>query len=234
MENQKKLTQSEKIMNQIADQIVSGELKPGEKLPNERSLAMHLGVSRGQVREALRALSLVGLVVIKPNDGTFVSEAEQPVPENSISWIFQRELHDQEELYHARKLIETDVVKLAFNHATKENLENLEQITQKMEDAASENKTVAEYNELLEEFDSFMGKICGSKIMEKLMQTIILIRRESALNILRVPGAIENSIHYRQKIEQAFIERDRKKLTYSLNEFYSKSKQYIDKMTKEK
>ena len=64
-------------MNQIADKIVSGELKPGEKLPNERSLAMHLGVSRGQVREALRALSLVGLVVIKPNDGTFVSEAEQ-------------------------------------------------------------------------------------------------------------------------------------------------------------
>ncbi len=143
---------------------------------------MHLGVSRGQVREALRALSLVGLVVIKPNDGTFVSEAEQPVPENSISWIFQRELHNQEELYHARKLIETDVVKLAFNHATKENLEKLEQITQKMEAAASENRTVAEYNNLLEEFDSFMGKICGSKIMEKLMQTIILIRRESALN----------------------------------------------------
>ncbi|MBO0451448.1 FadR/GntR family transcriptional regulator [Candidatus Enterococcus murrayae] len=234
MEKQKKMTQSEKIMNQIADRIVSGELKPGEKLPNERSLSLQLGVTRGQVREALRALSLVGLVVIKPSDGTFVSDAEQPVPENSLSWIFQRELHDQEELYHARKLIETDVVKLAFTHATKENLEKLESITQKMVDAASENKTVAEYNELLEEFDSFMGRICGSRIMEKLMQTIILIRRESALNILEVPGAIENSIHYRQKIERAFVERDRKKLTYSLNEFYSKSKQYVDKMTKEK
>lgn len=226
------MTQSERIMNQIADQIISGELQPGEKLPNERSLSLQLGVTRGQVREALRALSLVGLVVIKPSDGTFVSETEQPLPANSISWIFQREVHNQEELYHARKLIESDVVKLAFDHATKEDLDKLEVITQQLVDAASEKKTVAEYNELLEEFDSFMGKICGSKIMEKLMETIILIKRESDLNILQVPGAIENSIHYRQKIEKAFVERNRKKLIYSLNEFYSKSKQYIDKMTK--
>lgn len=227
------MTQSERIMNQIADQIISGELQPGEKLPNERSLSLQLGVTRGQVREALRALSLVGLVVIKPSDGTFVSEAEHPLPENSISWIFQREVHNPEELYHARKLIESDVVKLAFDHATKEDLDKLEVITQQLVDAASEKKTVAEYNELLEEFDSYMGKICGSKIMEKLMETIILIKRESDLNILQVPGAIENSIHYRQKIEKAFVERNRKKLIYSLNEFYSRSKQYLDKMTKE-
>ncbi|MFV0381614.1 MAG: FadR/GntR family transcriptional regulator [Breznakia sp.] len=229
---EKKITQSEKIMHQFANKIISKEWEEGKRLPSERSLAIELGTTRGQVREALRALSLIGLVTIRPSDGTFVSTKEQPIPENSISWIFQRELHNRDDLYHARKLIEADVLKLAFENVTKKDLEQLEMITQNMMAITTDTTSVEEYNTSIETFDLFMGNICGSKIMEQLMQTIVLLRRESSLEILKVPGAIENSTHYRKKIECAFVERDRKKLIYSLNEFYNKSKQYLDTMSK--
>ena len=50
-----KITLTEQVMQQLASKIISGELKPGEKLPPERDLAEMLQVSRSRVREALRA-----------------------------------------------------------------------------------------------------------------------------------------------------------------------------------
>ncbi|WP_258171275.1 FadR/GntR family transcriptional regulator [Paenibacillus sp. R14(2021)] len=54
----RKITVTEQIMEQIAELITSGQLQPGEQLPTERDLAVQLGVTRGRVREALRATRL--------------------------------------------------------------------------------------------------------------------------------------------------------------------------------
>ncbi|WJH33144.1 GntR family transcriptional regulator [Paenibacillus sp. CC-CFT747] len=53
----KRITVTEQIMEQIVQLIRSGELQAGQQLPNERDLAEQFGVTRGRVREALRALS---------------------------------------------------------------------------------------------------------------------------------------------------------------------------------
>ena len=71
-ESLNKVTLTEQVMQQLAAKIISGELKPGEKLPPERELSQMLEVSRSRIREALRALSLIGFVTIKPGGGTFV------------------------------------------------------------------------------------------------------------------------------------------------------------------
>ena len=65
----KKVTLTEQVMERLAGMITSGQLKPGDKLPNERDLAELFGVTRSRVREALRALSLVGMLTIKPGTG---------------------------------------------------------------------------------------------------------------------------------------------------------------------
>ena len=77
----KKVTLTEQIMQQIASQIISGQLKPGEKLPTERAFAEMFEVNRGRIREALRALSLIGLVNIKPGEGSFVSSNKDLISE---------------------------------------------------------------------------------------------------------------------------------------------------------
>jgi GntR family transcriptional regulator, transcriptional repressor for pyruvate dehydrogenase complex len=64
----------EEIVRQIKAMIGEGRLKSGDQLPPERELAEKFLVSRTSVREALRALESLGLVEIRPGEGTFVRE----------------------------------------------------------------------------------------------------------------------------------------------------------------
>src|SRR5437773_8054561 len=64
----------EEIVRQIKGMIAEGRLKSGDQLPPERDLAEKFLVSRTSVREALRALESVGLIEIRPGEGTFVRE----------------------------------------------------------------------------------------------------------------------------------------------------------------
>ena len=64
----------EEIVEQIRLLMAGGELKPGDKLLPERELADRLQVSRASVREAIRALEMMGFVEIRPGDGTFVRD----------------------------------------------------------------------------------------------------------------------------------------------------------------
>src|SRR4030066_1843728 len=75
----------EQIVAQIENRILVGELNPGDKLPPEHELARQFGVSRTAVREAMKALSLKGLIIIHPGRGTFVTD--------STSAAFRKSIH---------------------------------------------------------------------------------------------------------------------------------------------
>jgi GntR family transcriptional repressor for pyruvate dehydrogenase complex len=64
----------EEVFEQIAADVLSGEMQPGEPLPSERRLAELLGVSRPAVREALKRLSAAGLVEVRQGDVTTVRD----------------------------------------------------------------------------------------------------------------------------------------------------------------
>src|SRR2546422_7051651 len=64
----------EEIVRQVKAMIADGKLKGGDRLPPERDLAEKFVVSRTSVREALRALESLGLVEIRPGEGTFIPE----------------------------------------------------------------------------------------------------------------------------------------------------------------
>src|SRR5690625_4994519 len=109
----RRTTVTDQIMEQIAELITSGKLKPGDKLPNERELSAQFEVNRGRIREALRALSLIGLIKIKAGEGSFVTQQEVPFPPQTITWMFHNEINNLDEIYQARKLIESEVFLLA-------------------------------------------------------------------------------------------------------------------------
>ena len=65
----------DQVINGIINQIISGELKPGDKLPTEPELSAQFGASRNSVREAVKILQGYGVIYIKRADGTYVSES---------------------------------------------------------------------------------------------------------------------------------------------------------------
>ena len=61
------------IIRQIKDLLISGQLKPGDKLPPERKLSEIFGVGRTHVRDAIRRLEFYGILKTRPQSGTFVA-----------------------------------------------------------------------------------------------------------------------------------------------------------------
>jgi GntR family transcriptional repressor for pyruvate dehydrogenase complex len=94
------------IIQQIRTLISSGDLKPGEKLPPERKLAEHMGVSRNQVREAIRKLEFYGILKTLPQSGTFVSGIGIVALEGLITDVLDLEEHDFQSLVETRVLLE--------------------------------------------------------------------------------------------------------------------------------
>ena len=71
------LSRTESITHELRDEILRGTYAPGERLPAERELAARLGVNRGSLREALKKLEQMGLVVIRRGDGTIVKHLHE-------------------------------------------------------------------------------------------------------------------------------------------------------------
>jgi len=70
------LAVTDEAINGIKQMILSGQVRPGEKLPKETELATRLGLSRSSLREAVRALILAGVLKTRQVDGTYVTSLE--------------------------------------------------------------------------------------------------------------------------------------------------------------
>jgi DNA-binding FadR family transcriptional regulator len=104
----------EEISRQIGEQIQSGELKAGEKLPNERELAEKFSVSRHAVREALRSLESLGQLELKKGatGGAFVAQSNAKPFTKIMRGMFEVGGISLEELTQARMAIETAVIEI--------------------------------------------------------------------------------------------------------------------------
>lgn len=219
----KKETLTEQIMNQLAEQITSGELKPGERLPDERSLAEMFGVTRSRIREALRALSLIGLIDIRPGGGSFVSEQSAQIPRETILWSYHREISDYENLYDARKLIEGTVYLSCFDRRSDEIVDVLQDYAEKLLSLDTNEVSADTFCGLIDEIDTYVGANCGNGIYDKLMQTMIVLRHESALQILSIAASRESAILWRVKVLKSFAQDDRSRVASNLEGFFANS-----------
>lgn len=219
----KKETLTEQIMNQLAEQITSGELKPGERLPDERSLAEMFGVTRSRIREALRALSLIGLIDIRPGGGSFVSEQSAQIPKETILWSYHREISDYENLYDARKLIEGTVYLSCFDRRTDEVVDTLQDYAEQLFSLDTNKVSAERFSSLIDEIDTYVGAHCGNGIYDKLMQTMIVLRHKSALQILSTPASKESAVLWRVKVLKSFAQDDRSRVVSNVDGFFANS-----------
>lgn len=115
----------ELIISQIRELIINGTVKPGEKLPPERKLAEHLGVSRSQIRDAINKLQFYGIVKVQPQSGTTVTGIGIVALEGLISNILKIEKSDFNSLVDTRILLEKEAARLAAINRTEEDLRQL-------------------------------------------------------------------------------------------------------------
>lgn len=116
------------VLHEIRTYIAENNLKPGDKLPSERDLAENLQAGRSSIREALRAMELLGLIETRNGQGTFLSlyQPYQTV-ELLASFILQGSKTKQD-LSIAKIIIEKEIAKLAFHQLSHQDIHKLETI----------------------------------------------------------------------------------------------------------
>ncbi len=133
----------EDVVRQIQDLIASQHLSPGDRLPGERELSERLSVSRQSVREGLRVLDYLGVVEVRPGEGTFVAAAP-PAPIDPAVYSLLSERTFLLDVLEARAIVEEGIVTLATSRATREDLDGLEALLQARErDLAAGRRDVA-------------------------------------------------------------------------------------------
>jgi GntR family transcriptional repressor for pyruvate dehydrogenase complex len=140
------IPERKRLADQVADHLMAligtGRLKPGDKLPSEPELMKQFQVGRSSIREAIGALSLVGLVTVKPGQGTHVAGFSSENQSKPIGLLgIGRERID--ELVEARVELECVIVRFAAERATSEDLEEIRKVHQRMKEARnSEEKLI--------------------------------------------------------------------------------------------
>ncbi len=157
------------IISQIRDSISAGQIKPGEKLPPERKLAEHLGVSRNQVREAINKLQIYGIVKVMPQSGTVVTGTGIAALEGLITDILRIENTDFKSLVDTRALLEKEAARLAAVNRQADNLVQMENALNLYE------KKLLEGSQAIEEDLLFHIKIAeasNNSVLKSLMMII--------------------------------------------------------------
>lgn len=126
---------SDEIANRLVASILAGKLHFGDKLPAERDLASYFNVGRPSVREALRTLSVVGLIEVRHGEGAFVVERHADFVAKAFSWVILLDPATTQEIIEARIAIEGSLARIAAQRRGEDDLADLERHLAEMEAA---------------------------------------------------------------------------------------------------
>ena len=217
----KSMLAAEWILEQIHSQIYP----EGTKLPSERDIAQTLGMSRPPIREALSALQIARIVEIRPGDGTYVKSA---VPANEMVSDTMSVLEESEspfEVMQARRVLEEGIVKVAAAQATDEDVERLEQVLERMEEAVVRGD-LSRYFQANREFHLAVASATQNSILQGLLNSLLIAEekklwQESIQRYLTDPDHIKAYVGRHQRLLQAIKARDADQAVREMQEHFS-------------
>lgn len=196
----------EQVVAQIEGRILSGELRPGDKLPAERELAEQFGVSRTAIREAMKALTQSGLVEIQPGRGTFVTDSTSMVVRHSLDRLVRvgNETGIQD-LVEVREILEPEIAALAALRAGSEDIQAMENAVKAMDLAMDDPDTFIEAD-----LDFHLALAHGSNnaLIPILIDSLVDLLREHRKRAASVEGGLERGQPFHKIILDAIKEND--------------------------
>src|SRR6202044_3551813 len=123
------------ICRKLVSHLIRGDWMEGDQIPPERELCQRLGVGRASLREALKALEIMGMIETRLGEGTFVCKRSDFFSRPLLWAIASSSEADARELIEARTLIEVELAGLAAERATTENLRQISEQLRNMERA---------------------------------------------------------------------------------------------------
>lgn len=155
----------------LADQMFDGKLKKNEQIESDRVLAEKLGVGRSAIREALKVLDVLGMIDIRPGQGSYLSGGEENFFNIPLSWSLFLNGNQTEDIVELRNLLEVKAAGLAASCENQEKLNKLKEVTMRMQ-MSFEAK---DYKDFLQDdvvFHTCIADCSGNQVIYNMLQTI--------------------------------------------------------------
>ena len=167
-------SKSEVIIQRITASLISGDLKPGDKIPTEQEFCDQLKVGRNTVREAIKVLIAFGVLEIRRSEGTFVVDHFSPKLMDSVLYGLILCPRSMDNLLEFKISLWTSMILLAIDKATDEDIAQL----QLLYDALVKTVSVPEPNvdaifSDSEDFHRFLGEITHNPLMSQLTELTV-------------------------------------------------------------
>ncbi|NLW06979.1 MAG: FadR family transcriptional regulator [Clostridia bacterium] len=199
----------EEIIDQVKKSLSEGKLLPGDRFYSEREMSEKLGVSRASVREAIRALHTMGILEVRPGEGTFVRQVQNSYIVQPL--VMAMLLEDQQDMHllEARLILEREMAYLAARRATDAEKDKLVAIIGLMADELTRGY-LREDTDV--KFHLTVAEMTHNPVMCRLMHTIADTIAQTLQNKRQRLYSNENNAHilyeHHQAIAQAILARD--------------------------
>lgn len=195
----------EEIADRLITSIVTGKFKFGERLPPERDLAKYLGVARPTIREAIRMLSVIGLIEVRHGEGMFVVDRHSDFIAKAFGWTVLLDAPTAQEVVEARIAIESELAGLAAKRANAEEVARLKDLLLDMR-ANLENPEKFSAADL--GFHLMLGDAARNQTLSRLLHAIQSLLRQWIQRALARPSVSEIALLQHQHIFTAVEARD--------------------------
>ena len=197
---------TDQAIAKIKDLIMSGEFAADSKLPKEQELAQRLGLSRNSLREAVRALTLIGVLEPRVGDGTYVTSLEPELLLTGMGFVSDLVSGNTLlELHQVRRILEPVATGMAATRLTEDDYAALEICLEQMDEAETTQAFIAAD----EEFHRIIATASSNTTLASLIQHLSGGTLRARLwRSVTEQGAVETTKQRHRDIYDALRERD--------------------------
>jgi len=214
------------INDYLVESILAGDLSPGMKLPSDRDLAEKFNVGRTIIREALKALHVLGLIDILPGKGTFIATGSQHFFIAPLSWSFYMDRQHTNHVLDLRNVLENQCAKLAAMRKNDACAEKLTDIYQKS-DIAYKAGDFDSFLDLDRDFHLAIGECAENPIILNLLLVIRKLVQQESKQGLITPNQFKEVHEEHTVIYNAIMAKDpilaQRSMSQHLENFYVRS-----------
>jgi GntR family transcriptional repressor for pyruvate dehydrogenase complex len=215
----------QKIIDRITNSLIKGELMPGDRLPPEPELALQFGVSRASLREALKTLCGLGVLVARKRGGTFVAASGSQLMLDPLIFNLIIENGSRDHLFELRVLLEVDAVELLIKKATAEELmilaQDLEQFAALLGSGDFEALARLDY-----QFHLRLTQMTKNPYFKRISQVVMQLYADPIEKALKQMGP-EQVLASHRELYQAIVERDLLKAKDHILKAFEVFRQYL-------
>lgn len=205
----------EKIIEEIREMMLNGQIKAGEKIPSERELADMFKVSRVPVREALKTLEFLGVVQNVRGDGMYIKNVSFEDLLEKMDFAIEASDNSIKELFEVREALEIKAVILAAERRTKEDLEQMKELIDKLQTSIKENEDVFT---LAVQFHTQIFYASKNSVLLSVNQYLINLLEMSRIKTLSRVGRPSISLEYHKKIFDMISAQDSEGAAHIMSE----------------